>query len=154
LSVAIERAIGEVRSAPSELDLGQLANKEKRFKEVLDGARTTLKDKLADSASGFGVDKIAAAIGAFEAASNKVFKFAAAFAQPDALEALAKEVTPREADLQAEFTRFHEASDRSNAKKVATIEATVASITWIVVSLAGGLVLVISILGYLIVARG
>jgi len=154
LSVAIEQAIGEVRSAPSELDLGQLANKQKHFKDILDGARTTLKDKLAGSAGDLGGDKIAAAIGAFEAASNKVFKFASSFAQPDAIAALAKEVAPREADLQAEFKRFREAGDRSNARKVAAIEATTASIAWIVVSLAGGLVLVLSILGYLIVARG
>src|SRR5262245_50489631 len=155
LSVAIEQAIGEVRSAPSELDLNQLATKQKRFKDILDGARATLKDKLAGTkASDLDPDKIAAAIGAFEAASNKVFKFASSFAQPDALEALAKEVTPREADLHGEFKRFREAGDRSNARKVATIEATAGSITWIVISLAVGLVLALSILAYLVVGRG
>src|SRR5579863_7725072 len=51
VAIDIERAIGEVNSAPSELDLVKLKAKQERFNGLLASARTALSDALAGNAS-------------------------------------------------------------------------------------------------------
>jgi methyl-accepting chemotaxis protein len=157
IRVAVERTIGEVHSAPSELDLQQLKTKQERFRAVLGDANRTLKETLAATsatdvkATG---NEIVVAIAAFEGASAKVFDFAASFAQPDAIAALANTVAPAQTALQAALKRFREAADRNSDAKEAAIQRMTATITSIVVGLAVFLVAGIATLGYLTVSRG
>ena len=155
VSVAIERAIGEVHSAPSELDLERLKAKWQHFRTLLADART--QETLAlGSAAGVRDSgaKIATAITAFEDASKKVFDLAASFAQPDAIKALQTTVGPAESALEAALKEFHEAADRNDAAKVATIQATIMTIAGVVVGFAVLLVVGIAALAHVTVSRG
>jgi methyl-accepting chemotaxis protein len=155
--VSIERAIGDVHSAPSELDLEQLKSKQAHFQAVLGSARKALQETLAGSAAAdikATGNKVLVAIGVFEGASKKVFEFATAFAQPDAIETLSKTVAPAEIAVQAALKQFDEAADRSSAAKEMFIQTTSATITWTVVGLAAFLVVGLALLAYAIVQRG
>jgi methyl-accepting chemotaxis protein len=157
VSVAIERAIGDVHSAPSETELEQLKTKRAHFQAVLGEAKTILKGTLAPGTASDVTDngnKIVAAIAAFEDASAKVFELAASFAQPDAIAALSKSVAPAEIVLEAALKQFQAATNRSNDAKVAAMRKTAMTITWIVVGLAIFLVLALSALAYVTVSRG
>jgi methyl-accepting chemotaxis protein len=155
--VSIERAIGDVHSAPSELDLQQLKSKKEHFLAVLGAAKNALQETLASSTAtdmrGSG-NKVLVAIGVFEDASKKVFEFAADFAQMDAIATLSKMVAPAEAGVQAALKQFHEAADQNSTKKETFIQTTSSTITWIVVGLAAFLVVGLAILAYAIVQRG
>src|SRR3954468_8707994 len=88
LAVDLERAIGDVYAAPSELDLEKLATKQRHFGAILTEIRTQLANEL-KQAEGTSVhaaiDPVLQRLAAFEAVSQKVFDLAAAFAQPDAI---------------------------------------------------------------------
>jgi methyl-accepting chemotaxis protein len=155
--VAIERAIGAVHSAPSEIDLVQLKEKQDSFRARLGEARTRLQATLASSSTvgiKTGTANVIAAIGTFEDASRKVFDLAAAFAQPDAIAALSKTVAPAEAAVQAALNQLHGAADRNSALKQAAIEATMGTVYAVVVGLALSLVIGIAFLSYMTVSRG
>jgi methyl-accepting chemotaxis protein len=155
--VSIERAIGDVHSAPSELDLEQLKSKQEHFQAVLGSAKKALQETLAGSAAAdikATGNKVLVAIGVFEGASKKVFEFATAFAQPDAIETLSKTVAPAEIAVQAALKQFDEAADRSSAAKEMFMQTTSATITWTVVGLAAFLVVGLALLAYAIVQRG
>ncbi len=157
VSINVERAIGEVHAAPSELDLEKLKAMQERFLALLGEVRMTLSETLADNTAAAITDSgagIVGALGSFEAASKKVFELAAAFAQADAIEQLSKTVVPAETTLQAALKQFREAVEQSGAAKVAAIEATTMKITSIVVGLAVFLALAIAGLGYATVSRG
>jgi hypothetical protein len=91
VSLDVERAIGEVHSAASELDLDALKAKRERLQTLLGDAARTLKETRDDRATAevaAGRDAVVTSIAALEGASKKVFDFARSFAQPDAIEAL------------------------------------------------------------------
>ena len=155
--VDIERAIGVVSSAPSEIDLGQLKAKQERVQTLLAETKKRLQAALAKStATGLKASsaKIIAALGTFEDASKTVFDFAAAFAQPDAIAALSKTVAPAEAAVRAALKEFDEAINQNSAAKEAAIQATIATLTSVVVGLALLLVIGIATLSYVTVSRG
>jgi methyl-accepting chemotaxis protein len=157
ISTDVERAIGDVHSAPSELDQQVVTAKQEHFKAVLADAKNVLGGSLSsDTAADVKASgaKIVDAIGAFDNASKRVFELAASFAQPDAIAALATGVAPAETALQAAFKQFHDTATQSNAAKVAIIQGTTASITSLVVGLAVCLVLAIAVLAYITVSPG
>ena len=155
--IGIERAISAVHSAPSELDLTQLKAKQDGFQALLGQTRKNLQATLAKSTT-TGIKassiNIIAAIAMFEDASKKVFEFAAAFAQPDAIAALSKSVDPAEAAVEVAVKQFHEAADRNSAAKEAAIQATIATLTAVVVGLVVFLVIGLFTLAYVTVSRG
>jgi methyl-accepting chemotaxis protein len=157
ISLQIERAIGQVHSAPSELNLKQLKIKQTQLQTLLAGAKQTLKEGLSDRvASGVKASgaNIVTAMDAFEASSKEVFEKAADFAQQEAIAALSKNVAPKEAALQAALKQFHDAANRSNAAKKAAIGATTTQVSSVTVGLATVLVVIIAALGYATVSRG
>jgi len=157
VSLQVERAIGQVDSAPSELNLKQLSSKLTQFQQLLAGSRRALKESLSDrTASGVKASSadILTAIDAFEGTSKEVFEKAADFAQQEAIAVLAKTVGPKETALQAALKQFHDAANRSNAAKKAAIVATTQAVTSITIGLAVLLVAVIAALGYATVSRG
>jgi methyl-accepting chemotaxis protein len=157
VAVAVESAIGEVHSAPSELDLDKMKVKEERLKAALGTADRALQQTLAVTvapdvlASG---KEIVSAIANFSQASAKVFYFAGAFDQPNALATLANAVAPAEASLHAALGHFRTAADASSAAREAAIAATTRAVTAIVVGLAVFLVAGLAALAYAIVSRG
>ncbi|WP_284735740.1 methyl-accepting chemotaxis protein [Dongia deserti] len=155
VSVNVERAIGIVRSAPSDLDLESLKGKRQDFHAVLDESRSTLS-ALANAKAGVksGADTIMEAIGAFEDASITVFEKTASFAQQEAMAALSNGVAPAELALQDALEQFRVAANQHSAEKGADIQALVDEIAWIVVGLAVLLVVAIAGLGYATVSRG
>ncbi len=155
--VAIERAIGAVHAAPSEIDLVQLKQKQESFQARLGEARTSLQATLAKSSSAgikTGTANAIAVIATFENASRKVFDLASAFAQPDAIAALSGTVVPAEAAVQAALKQLDEAADRNSVLKQAAIEATMGTVYAVVVGLALSLVIGIAFLSYMTVSRG
>src|ERR1035437_1776618 len=120
VSVGIERAIADVHSAPSELNLEMLKAKQEHLHALLNDAKRSLKENLAGNTAAdvkASSTKIVTAIGQFEDASQKVFDFAASFAQPDAIAALSSTVAPAEAAVQAALKQFRETADRTNTEK-------------------------------------
>jgi methyl-accepting chemotaxis protein len=155
--IGIERAISAVHSAPSELDLTQLKAKQDGFRALLGQTRERLQATLAKStATGIKASStnIIAAIGTFEDASRKVFEFATAFAQPDAIAALSTSVAPAEAAVEVALKQFHEATDRNSTEKEAAIQATIATLTTVVVGFVVFLVVGLFTLAYVTVSRG
>jgi methyl-accepting chemotaxis protein len=156
VSVSIERAIADVQSAPSELNLDALKSKQAHLHSLLDDAKKVLNQNLTSNAAAdvtAGSTAIVAAMGKFEDASKKVFDFAASFAQPEAIAALSSAVAPAEATVREALKQFREAANRTNVAKTAVIESTTATMTWTAVGLAGFLVLALAVLAYVIVAR-
>jgi methyl-accepting chemotaxis protein len=157
VTLAAERAIGEVHSAPSELDLEQLKTKLVRLGTLLASAQKSLQENAAAGVAAdikAGGSKIVAAMAKFEEASKKVFDAASAFAQQEAVAALQTSVMPIETELQAALKEFRDAADRNDAAKVAEIRATVETIAKIVIGLVILLVVGIAALAYATVARG
>jgi methyl-accepting chemotaxis protein len=153
VSVDIERAISEVHAAPSELDLNRLKASKQRFDTLLDQNRQKLQEGLDDATRSSG-QGIAASITAFGEAARKVFELSAAFAQPDAIAALASRVAPAEAAMEDSLRLFHQAADQDEAAKAAVIEATTAMITRLVIGLASLAVVGLSFLAVTVVSRG
>ena len=157
LSIGLERAISDVHSAPSELDLKQLQAKQQHFNTLLGDIRTNVEAIVTGSAAAdvkSGGSRIVGLLSTFEDASKKVFALTAAFAQPDAMAALSGAVTPAEAALRTALGELHHAADTSDAIEVASIDATTMRITWTVVGLSIFLVVAISLLAYAAVSRG
>jgi methyl-accepting chemotaxis protein len=156
-SVNLERAISDVHAAPSELDLTQLHAKRTHLQASLAAVVTTLHDAAgasADPAVRAAAGEITGAINAFAASATKVFDFAASFAQPDAIAALANQVAPAEAGLQSAQSKFDKATMERGAIELEAMRDTAGTITRIVVGLATLLVLVIAAMSYLTVSRG
>jgi methyl-accepting chemotaxis protein len=155
--VGIERAIGAVNSAPSELDLVQLKAKQERFQSLLSEAKQALQMAGANSAAA-GIKEnaanVVASIGLLETASKKVFDFAASFAQPDAIAALSTAVAPAEATVRTALRQFRAAADQNSAAKEAAIQETIATVTTLVIGLTILLVIAIAAFSYVIVSRG
>jgi methyl-accepting chemotaxis protein len=155
--VDIERAIGAVHSAPSELDLAQLKAKRQQFQSWLAEADKNLKDTVGSSRSQrieAASGELAAAIRAFKDAAQKVFDFSASFAQQQAVQALQKTVAPTESAVKSALQHFHEAADRNSADKEAAISAAIATLNAFVVALVVLLVVVLAAASYLVVLRG
>ncbi len=157
VAIDIERAIAEVQSAPSELDLAKLGEKQQRFAALLAAAEKTLKEAVTDGRS-TGINtsaaKIVAAVTAFADASKEVFDKSAAFSQPEAVAALANSVAPAQASLQAALKVFREAAVARSAAKKAAIETMTERIAWGVLALAVVLVAAIALLSYATLMRG
>jgi methyl-accepting chemotaxis protein len=157
LAVGTERAIGDVHGAPSELDLNQMKVKQTHFSSLLAGIQTSLTNEV-DQARSPGLhaaaERIARELTTFGAASKKVFDLSAAFAQPDAIDVLTKQVVPAETAIQDALHQFHDAANAYDASKVAEIEATTTTVTEIVVGLGGVIIVAILALSYAIVSRG
>jgi methyl-accepting chemotaxis protein len=155
--VSVERAIGSVHSAPSELDLAQLKAKQEGFHTLLGEAKLTLQRTSANSPVASIRDSsanVATAIGGLETASKKVFDFAASFAQPDAIAALSNSVAPAEAAVRNALRQFRAAADQNSAAKEAAIQETISTVTAVVIGLSIFLVIAIAALSYVTVSRG
>jgi hypothetical protein len=75
VSIAIERAIADVHSAPSELDLERLKANQEHFHVLLNDAKRIVEERLAGRAAAdvsAGGAKIVAAIEAFEVAAKSL----------------------------------------------------------------------------------
>jgi predicted PurR-regulated permease PerM len=149
VSIGIERAISDIHSAPSELNLDMLKAKQEHFHGLLNRAKETLKQNTDESIAAeikTASASILIAIGTFEEASKKVFEFAASFAQPDAIAVLSSAVAPAETAVQAGLKQFHGAVNRGNTEKAAAIEKMTATVTRIVVGITAFLVLLLAAL--------
>ena len=157
LASRVERAVGEVRSAPSELDLVQLAARQKAVQDLLTDARGVVKDTLlTDRSATIAADgkAIIEAVQVYEASTTKVFEYAAAFAQPQALEHLQKVVAPAQARLQEAVSRFRSDVDAAAASDMAAMEAVVRMVEEIVAGTCALLVVSIGLAGYVLIVRG
>lgn len=157
LVVDVERAVSEIHSAPSELDLVQLKAKQDTFQALMRDAKKIALDAFASSSvptirdNGLLVSRLAEQ---FEVSSNRVFAFAADFAQSDAIAEISKSVVPAETALQDALKQLRRSAELNDADKEAAIDRTMTTITWIVIGPAAFLVLVIGVSGYVTVTRG
>jgi methyl-accepting chemotaxis protein len=157
LAVAIERAIGAVHSAPSELDLARLKATRARFNSLLDETRQILAQKagsIADPAIRQSADEIARKLAIFSVEANKVFDLSASFDQPNAILTLTEKVAPVEVAMEAALQQFRRAAEQYDAGRVAGMHATTATVTWVVIGLGGLIVVGLSALAYIVVSRG
>ena len=157
VSIDVERAISDVHAAPAELDLKQLDTKRKRFNAKLSEIPAVLHgvtDHGADGALLATATDVTGAIDRFAAAGGKVFDSAAAFAQPDAIAALAKDVAPAEARLQSALDAFGKQLSLQSLSEDEAIQSAAALIWNIVVVLALALTVAIAAASYLVVSRG
>lgn len=156
LAVGIERAISNVHSAPSELDLEQLKQKRARFDSLMADIRKLLAGEVgrSDKALAATVEQIGQHLEAFESGSKKVFELSAAFAQMDAIAMLASGVVPAETAIQTNLRAYHDATARAGASQVAAMEKAASSVTWLVLGLTGLIVVGLSVLAYTVVSRG
>jgi methyl-accepting chemotaxis protein len=157
LAVAIERAIGAVHSAPSELDLAQLKATRARFNSLLDETRQILTQKagsIDDPPIRRSADEITQRLAVFSGEASKVFDLSASFDQPNAILTLTEKVAPAELAMQAALLQFHSAADQYDAAQVAAMHATTATVTWVVIGLGGLIVVGLSALAYIVVSRG
>ena len=158
VSLEVERAIGHVHSAPSELDLAAAEDQADAIPDAPGRRQANAEGKPFRSHARSGVKasgaNILVSIDAFEGASKEVFEKAAAFAQQEATAALSKTVAPKESALQAALKQFREAANQNNAAKGAAIRATSTTIASVVIGLAIFLVAGIAALGYATVSRG
>ncbi len=157
LAVTIERAIGDVHGAPSELDLAKLKLMRVHFNSLLSDSRQILSKQLgrnSDSGMRQGAEQIGQRLTAFESQANKVFDLSAAFAQPDAIATLAQYVAPAEAEVQAALQQFHHAADQYDASQVAALHHATATVTGVVLGLAGLIVVGLSAIAWFVVSRG
>jgi len=155
--VDVERAIGAVHSAPSELDLAKLKTTREGFGRLLDAIRKKLQEvSAAGNASGISAacNELLLAINAFDAASKKVFDLAASFAQQQAVQVLDKTVVPAEASVKAALQHFHDAAARSSFEKQAAIDSTIAGLNRFVLTFVVLLVIIIAAVSFVTVARG
>jgi methyl-accepting chemotaxis protein len=156
ITLDVERAMGETRSAPAELDLQRLqATRERLQKRV-----TELRDMLNQTVAGTAPDnikasakKILAYVETFDAASKKVFDQTANFAQQDAIAELNTNVEPLEASLTSALGELGQAAEANAATQVSAMEQKTGTVTWIVAGVVVILVLGISGFGYLVVVR-
>jgi methyl-accepting chemotaxis protein len=155
LSVIVERALAEVRSAPAELDLERLNASQGKLQEFIG----TTKDLLQKSSGGDPeIDasraKIADGVKVFETASKKVYEFATSFAQPDAIATLQNAVMPAAKQISDALAQFGQASDGLAQRKMAAIEATTSRVALLMAGLVLLLVAGIAAMAYGVVARG
>jgi len=156
ITLDVERAMGETRSAPAELDLQRLqATRERLQKRV-----TELRDMLNQTVAGTAPDnikasakKILAYVETFDAASKKVFDQTANFAQQDAIAELNTNVAPLETSLASALGELGQAAEANAAAQVSAMEQRTGTVTWIVAIVVVVLVLGISGFGYLVVVR-
>lgn len=156
LTSLFERAFGEVRSAPSELDLSQLAAKQKQVAASLaqagravNAATTTASGEIAADAKAI-LDNI----GAYDAAGTKVFEFAAAFAQPQAIEQVRDVVEPIESRLQTANLKLRSDVAQLAAARLAATEAEVAMVARLVMLSVGSLIIAVLVVSHLVITRG
>ena len=157
LAVGFERAISEVHSAPSELDLNRLKAMRAQFGVLLGDVMTLLtseQQSTDDAAMRAGAEQITQRLATFGSESNKVFDLSESFAQPDAIAALDQGVAPAQAATQEAMRAFAEAAKRYDATKVAAMQATTTTVTRLVIVLAGFIVVALSVLAYIVVSRG
>jgi len=156
MAVDIERAIGDVNSAPSELDLAQLKVRQAHFSGLLADIQKLLNEPENSGNATLRTEmaQISQRLATFAGASKKVFDLAAAFAQPDAIAALTGQVVPAAAAMQDALHRFHDAADVQDSAKVAAMEATTTTVTEVVIGLAGSIVVALLALAYAVVTRG
>jgi methyl-accepting chemotaxis protein len=157
LQVDVQRAVGVVHSAPSELDLGKLKEKRVQFSALLANAKKRLRDMSASGKASnvsASVTNIISTLDAFGTESTKVFDFTASFAQPDAIAALSEKVEPVEKQLQAALKQYRTAADLSSEEKETAITATIGRLTVLVIGLAVSLVVGLGLIAYVIVSRG
>jgi methyl-accepting chemotaxis protein len=157
LAVTIERAIGDVHGAPSELDLAKLKAMRNHFATLLHDSRQILTTELGrntDLPIRQNAEQIGQRLTAFESAANKVFDLSAAFAQPDAIAMLAQSVTPAEATLQDALRQFHQTANQYDAGQVEALSRATATVTRVVLGLVSLIVIGLSAIAYIIVSRG
>ncbi|MGE5505546.1 MAG: methyl-accepting chemotaxis protein [Actinomycetota bacterium] len=151
LASLVERAVGEVKAAPTELDLGQLAVRQKTVKTLLNQAAAAVDGALAGATSPALASDGAAivqAIRAYEQSTAKVFEYAAAFAQPQALEHMQQKVAPAQARLQEAVGTFRQDTERAAADEVAAMEANARAVVVGVVAICAVLVIALGLAGY------
>jgi methyl-accepting chemotaxis protein len=156
VSVNVERAIGAVRSAPSELDLQQLGTKRDNFGAFLDEARATLTATATNDNSASikaTIKAINLALDNFQQTSQLVFDKSASFAQQEAMTALSSGVAPTETALQSALADFRAAVGRHSEERQADIQQLTSKTAWTVVVLVGLLVALIAGFGYVTVSR-
>ena len=155
LSVAIERAFAEVRSAPAEMDLERLkASQQKLEQNLVELRKLTQAARGNDPALETSIRAIDTTVAGFDAASKKVFEFAASFAQPDAIATLQNSVLPSEAAVENALAAFGKAAEQRAQDKQDEIARMTGRATWLVVGFALLLVAVVAAAAYLVVARG
>jgi methyl-accepting chemotaxis protein len=157
LAVTIERAIGAVHGAPSELDLAKLKAMRAQYDTLLHDTKQILSNELGrdgDPAIHQSAERIGQRLTAFETASHKVFDLSASFAQPDAIATLDQNVMPAEAAMQDALQQFHHAADQYDATQVAALRRQAVNVTNVVLILAGMMVVGLSTIAYIVVSRG
>ena len=157
LTALVERAIGEVKSAPSELDLNAVARKQAEVKKLLSQAQAAVGAALPQSAtSALRADggKIVEALTAYDHSTAKVFEYASSFAQPQAIEHLQNVVGPAQNALQLALKSFHAAAEAEAAAQEAEMEGKLNALTRTVGLFLASAVLGLGALAYVLIARG
>ncbi|MGE5547000.1 MAG: methyl-accepting chemotaxis protein [Solirubrobacterales bacterium] len=152
-----ERAFGKVAAAPSELDLAKLGAMQGEVGGLLKDAAAAVATGLGDAAPAemrHHAGSLTAAINAYGVAAAKVFEFAAAFAQPQALEQMHTQVAPAEKALQAAIKAFHDDADRIGRDRLSAMDSSVATITTLVVGLSLLLIAGAGVVSYAVIIRG
>ncbi|CAA7620771.1 Methyl-accepting chemotaxis protein (fragment) [Candidatus Terasakiella magnetica] len=157
LASLVEQAVGEVRSAPTELDLAQLSVRRQTVERLLNDSVKAVGDALTgDTPAVIAEDgaRLIDAIKAYQGTTVKIFEYAAAFAQPQAVDHFNLAVTPAQTRLQEVVAKFRTDADRAAAGQVTAMETAVKTVEVAVVSVCALLVVGIGLIGYLVIVRG
>ncbi len=157
VSTFVERAIGEVKSAPSELDIEQLKSKQTSVTTLLANARKAFFDGISgNSMAQVSKDgaRLAKAVSDYEESTKGVFEFSLSFAQPQAIEHLQSKVVPAQATMEVALLEFRKSADifASAMEEAMEADADATKIKVLFVSVASALGLIIS--GYFLVIFG
>ena len=157
LSLSIERAIGDIQSAPAELDLAKLKAKKDSTSERLGDIKARLNKAISSAAASNIRDTsktILSSVESLDAKSKRVFDLTASFAQAEAVNILNADIAPIAKVIEGDLKTFDEASNANSKTKLAAMDSAAALVTWTVVGLAFVLIAGIGALAYAVVSHG
>ena len=153
----VERAIGEVKSAPSELDLEQLKAKQAAVTTLLNDARSAIqtglsKEEMAQVAKDGA--RLIQSVLSYEETTKKVFEYSMSFAQPQAIEQLQSKVAPAQEAMESVLKDFRKSADIAAAARQDAMEtdADETKLAVISISVIAALGLIVS--GYFLIIVG
>jgi methyl-accepting chemotaxis protein len=153
VSLLVERSIGDVKSAPSEIDLEQLNIKQSNVKNNLAKARDLIRAGLSE-VRGVRLDAIIQTIDFYEVSAEKVFEYASSFAQPQAIEHLRTVVGRAQEQLLSTINNGHDEADRLAEAQLAAMDENARIQTKLAIGISVLLVFSLGATAYRVVVAG
>jgi methyl-accepting chemotaxis protein len=157
VSTLLERAIGEVKSAPSELDIEQIRIKQADTAELINRAKACIRSGIEGNPKNYIIDSandLIVAISNYEASIKDVFEFSLSFAQPQALEHLQTKVIPAQKQVRSAIDDFRSRADQSASEMEDQMDISTHMNTLFVISITIISALGFTVSAYFIIFRG